>query len=252
MKSFRKSTIVLFAMLFAALASGESLAADGPQVVVSVGEGSRHYDAVPLLFLHAGWANGRFFAFKGAGLAANVIKNAKWQMGPVVRYRFSRDDVENRRVDMLRSVDESVEVGAFAGLSVGPWGTKLTVAQDVAGGHGGALAELEGSYGLPFGQKSSLAFSLSTTFADSDYMDAYFSVDPDNARRSGLSPFQADAGLKDVGVGMLYSRALQGSWGLNGTFRYSRLLGDAADSPLVAEEGDADQIFFGLMTNYRF
>jgi outer membrane scaffolding protein for murein synthesis (MipA/OmpV family) len=30
------------------------------------------------------------------------------------------------------------------------------------------------------------------------------------------------------------------------------LLGDAADSPLVAEEGDADQIFFGLMTNYRF
>lgn len=259
MKSLCTLTIAVIVMLLSVLIPFKSQASDDSGVVVSAGagwapdyEGSRNYEAVPLLFLHAGFPTGRFVAFNGAGLSANVIKSATWQTGPVMNFRPSRSEVENSRVAGLREVDGAVEAGAFVGLSVGPWKIKLTATHDVVDGHNGALIEVEGSYGLPIGEKSSLAFSLSTVYADAAYMDTYFSVDPDNALRSGLQTFQAAGGLKDVGAALLYSRTLPGKWAVNGVLKYSRLLGDAADSPLVAREGDADQMLFGLFTSYQF
>jgi MipA family protein len=257
MKSSSVSAIILAAVLIAALPSG-SLASPGPQLLVSAGaglapdyEGSQHYRPIPLLLLRAEWPSGRSFFFRGTGLEANLLENGRWQAGPVVRYRFSRKEVENRRVDRLRRVDAGLEMGAFVGLSSGAWGLKFTAVQDVAGGHDGALAEMAGSYMRPLGQKGMLTLSLAATLADSDYMESYFSVDQDNALRSELQTFQADAGLKDIGAGLLYNRVLAGRWGISGLLRYSRLLGDAADSPLV-KEGAADQVVLGLLASYRF
>jgi MipA family protein len=257
MKSLSVSAIILTAALFAIQAPG-SLASQGPQLLGSAGtglapdyEGSKHYRPIPLLLLRAEWPSGRSFFFRGTGLEANLLENGRWQAGPVVRYRFSRKDVDNSRVDRLRRVDAGLEMGAFVGLSSGAWGLKFTAVQDVADGHDGALAEVAGSYMRPLGQKGILTLSLAATLADSNYMETYFSIDEDNALRSGLQTFQAGAGLKDVGAGLLYNRGLAGRWGVSGLLRYSRLLGDAADSPLV-KEGAADQVVFGLLASYRF
>jgi outer membrane scaffolding protein for murein synthesis (MipA/OmpV family) len=37
-----------------------------------------------------------------------------------------------------------------------------------------------------------------------------------------------------------------------GTGTYTRLLGDAEESPVVTDRGDEDQIFAGALINYRF
>ena len=50
--------------------------------------------------------------------------------------------------------------------------------------------------------------------------------------------------LLDVGIG--------GNWSIAGALGVSQLMGDFADSPIVAERGDETQVFTGLALGRRF
>jgi outer membrane scaffolding protein for murein synthesis (MipA/OmpV family) len=80
-------------------------------------------------------------------------------------------------------------------------------------------------------------------------MDAFFSVNAQQAARSGFNAYDADAGIKDVYLGLNADIPLSQQWSLKMTGMYSRLIGDAADSPIVESE---DQFFGGLGLTYRF
>jgi outer membrane protein len=41
-------------------------------------------------------------------------------------------------------------------------------------------------------------------------------------------------------------------WSVTALASYTRLLDDAADSPIVDDAGDANQFFGGALINYRF
>jgi len=77
-------------------------------------------------------------------------------------------------------------------------------------------------------------------------MDTYFSVSADDAIRSGLPVFAAGSGMRDVRgwvVGMFH---LSRNWHLGAGVLYSRLLGDASDSPIVSERGSDNQWIYGV------
>jgi outer membrane scaffolding protein for murein synthesis (MipA/OmpV family) len=78
-------------------------------------------------------------------------------------------------------------------------------------------------------------------------MDAFFSV-PVGAL---LDPagYNAEAGIKDVYIGLNADVPLNDRWNLKVIGQYSRLIGDAADSPIVESE---NQFFGGLGLTYRF
>jgi MipA family protein len=73
-------------------------------------------------------------------------------------------------------------------------------------------------------------------------MDNYFGV---SGSAVGLADFDADAGFKDVYVEVGLKADLDERWSARTTLRYSRLIGDAADSPIVESE-DQFQGLFGL------
>ncbi|HSA82816.1 MAG TPA: MipA/OmpV family protein, partial [Geminicoccaceae bacterium] len=84
-----------------------------------------------------------------------------------------------------------------------------------------------------------------------DYMSSYFGIDAADAARSGLDQFNADEGFKDVSVGgALTYRYDRLSVSL--LANYARLIGDAADSPVVDDAGDENQFFGGALVNYTF
>ncbi len=83
-------------------------------------------------------------------------------------------------------------------------------------------------------------------------MSTYFDVSAADAAASGLSTFSAESGLKDVGVGLMGIVHLSLNWHVGGAPFYKRLLGDAADSPVVDDAGDANQIFAGLSLLYTW
>jgi outer membrane protein len=169
----------------------------------------------------------------------------------MARFRGKRDDVDNSKVDQMEEVDASFEVGGFVGFQFGGWSLQVDAVTDVAGGHEGALMGVTGGYTW---QPDRWRIKLSgfTTYAGEDYMSAYFGVDSGDARRSGLKTYNADAGFKDVGATLVTSYRITQHWGVTGAVRYALLIGDAADSPLVEDEGDENQVLVGALVSYTF
>jgi outer membrane scaffolding protein for murein synthesis (MipA/OmpV family) len=61
--------------------------------------------------------------------------------------------------------------------------------------------------------------------------------------------YAPEAGFKDVFVGATATIDLSDRWSLLLIGRYSHLLGDAADSPIVETE---NQLYGGLAVSYKF
>jgi len=215
-------------------------------------EGSEDLTAVPLLMVNAKWEQGYFIKFLGNKLRANVMPSNTWSVGPVLQYRAKRnDDVSNNKVADLRKVDGTLEAGVFGGFNAEGWDASLQWVTDTSDKHDGYLTTFDAGYSFPaLGLNNRVG--ISTTYADKDYMDTYFSVDKDNARRSGLDRYKADSGLKDFGINLTTNYAFNESWGLTCLLGYKTLLNDAKDSPIVDDEGNSNQFSAGVMATYRF
>lgn len=225
-------------------------------------EGSDTNEGAPVLFGNYRWDNGRYVALGGtneAGKAlrvkANLISDSMsptWELGPVLQYRMERNDVDNNRVDRMDKIKGATELGAFVGFKSGPWAASLTYATDVSDEHDGDVTELSGSYRLPMNDNLALTFGASASYADSDYMDTYFGVNPGNVSNSNLPAYSAGSGWKDAGLRVAADYKLNQNWGLQGGVHYYRLMNDAKDSPLVDDVGDRNQLSASVAVTYVF
>jgi outer membrane protein len=91
-------------------------------------------------------------------------------------------------------------------------------------------------------------FTLETTAATAPY----FSITPAQAMASGLPTFNASGGAHSVGAGTQLRYQLNPRWEAHSYVEYSRLLGDAAASPLVTQRGSPDQTKVGIGVSYSF
>ena len=236
----------------------------GPVFTVGLGaavapdyEGSNDYRAVPLWNLRAGnlYHPDTYVQTLGPTLKSNFLPSEHWRLGVSGRYIPERNDVQDNRVDDLHTVDAAAMLGVMGGYDfiAGPrdLGIMLDAKQDVANNNG-ATVTLQGFYAAPLGQRSRMGLTIDGTWADDDYMSSYFGVNANNAARSGLHQFNADAGFKDAGITLSYTYAFGERWGLTALARYDRLFGDAADSPIVDDRGDANQFILGLLVNFTF
>jgi outer membrane protein len=192
-------------------------------------------------------------------LYLNLLDNEKFSLGPVVNYRWGRSDVEDKDVDRMDDIDGTVEAGLFAGwswlghddprhrLNVG-----VEFLHDVGGVYDGFVASASARYYEPVSQAITLSLGLATTYGSEDYMSTYFGVDGSDSARSGLSKFDADGGFRDFRVSPMVIFSLSPNWHLAGGVIYSRLLGDAADSPVTNDRGSANQFFAGIGVAYAW
>ncbi len=222
-------------------------------------EGSEDFEPLPLVGGRLQY-EGYYAQTIGTGVKVNVVNSRRFNFGPVLNYRFGRDDdVENNAVARLDEVDDSFEAGLFARMNFRPntttrhrAGIEASFRQDISDGHEGFLFTIGADYSTPIGERGDLGVDLSTTYASDDYMQSFFGVNAAGSARSGLRRFDAEGGFKDVSLAISPSYAFTESWGLFGRFQYSELLGDASDSPVVDDAGDSSQFFAGLGVSYRF
>jgi outer membrane protein len=215
-------------------------------------EGSEDYQLVPVVMLKAESPSGQYFEFLGTTARANLVPSAMWGAGPMLRYRGPRDNVENNRVDRMKDIDDAWEFGAFGKIVYDRIFGKAELVYDLADAYGGYLFTLTGGYRAPINPSLVLTGTLSTTYADKDYMDTYFGVSTGDSIRSGLDFYSADAGFKDIALTGICQYVFLPKWSLMGALRYMRLLGDAEDSPVVDDEGDENQFSGGILVFYKF
>jgi MipA family protein len=209
-------------------------------------EGSKDSKGAPVPFFRAQMASGQYLQLMGATLTANLVEGKTWQAGPLLRYRGERnpDDIDNDYVKHFTTkVDAAVELGGFVGFQENWWNARFEMAQDVADAHKGLLATLSGGYTFPLSREASLALNLSTTYASDNYMEAYFNTPIYN---------KAGAGIKDVSLAVIGRYRIDNNWGLMGAVRVSELVGDAADSPVVKNDGSSSQMVAGVLVTYAF
>jgi outer membrane scaffolding protein for murein synthesis (MipA/OmpV family) len=224
--------------------------------------GSKDYEAVPLLLGNVELGSSRL-ELEGFGarldVSGFVSEGGRFDYGPALRYQPGRDDVDDRQVGALPDVDDSVELGGFLRFG-GPLGVytadegflRLDVLADVADGHGGVIGTISGEYTVRPDPRLGLSGLVSTSVASDDYADAFFSISDQGAAASGFRPFDADGGVRDVSAAVIATWAFSREWGVVAVGRVTRLVGDAADSPVVDEGGDATQLFGGLALSYAF
>ena len=254
--------------------TGESVF-DGDWVTVGIGAGlspsytgSDDYRPFPLPIVQ-GEVAGVGFRPLGPGLALDFLTGEEEGLdisfGPAFRIRSDRvDGIDDPIVELAGELDRAVEVGVAAGITKRGIGTRrdslsfnLGARKDVAGAHDGIIIEPSIGYFAPLDRGTAVSFSLNASIVDDNYADYYFSVDGAQSAASGLAPFAADGGLQSVGASTFVAYDFDGN-ALNGSFSavfigsYSRLVGDAANTPYTSVRGDADQFFAGMGLGYTF
>ncbi|MFN3869427.1 MAG: MipA/OmpV family protein [Hyphomicrobiaceae bacterium] len=229
---------------------GFSVQVGGMAIVKPKYEGSKDYEVtgVPLI-APSGMGSG-LVQFKGLDdLRFRILNSGGFEAGPVAGYRFGRDEGDSARLLGLGDVDGGLVVGGFVAYRMGPISPFVTYNHQVTGDDTGGLARAGIEVKHEFGQRVTATFTGGTTWADDDYMSAYFGVTALQSANSGLARFDAESGFKDVFIGVSADVPLGEQWTLKLMGRYAHLLGDAADSPVVETES---QWTGGLGLTYRF
>lgn len=222
-------------------------------------EGSKHYQVTPLPLAEVSWRDTVSLGLRdGLKITLRPLEDRRLSVsGSVGYWQGRREGADKDNGDALRGL------GTLSGNAVARLGTDYrigalsagaTVARDLGGDRDGTTLTLKTGYLIYRGSGLRISADLSTTLADSNHMDAMFGITPLQAARSPkrYAVHDAGAGVKDVSVGLTAGYTLLPSLDLFVRAEAGRLVGDAADSPIVRDAGSENQFSGGLGLSYRF
>lgn len=217
-----------------------------------------------------GSLSGFNFSMRGLNLFIDAVRDAPRAQtdliaGPVFQIQTNRSGgIEDRQVRRLGTISATLEAGAYAGVArqgvlnrFDRVSFDLAVVHDVGGVHKSYTVTPSIGYFTPLDRKTIANLGLSARYAGSGYRRTYFDVSPAGSAASGLATYATGgAGFTQGSATLLLGRAL-GPDPMKGASlfllgSYSRMLGDAARSPIVRDAGSRDQWFGVAGIAYSF
>ncbi len=180
------------------------------------------------------------------------VAGGNLRVGPTVSIDFGRDEDTSPDLTGLGDVGTSLELGAFVSYTQGRMRLRARARHDIIDGHGGGTLRLDAAYTVFQAAPVALGVNVTSTWATGSYMRSYFGVSPGQAAASGLPVYAPGSGFKDVGAEINANYVFASQWALVTTAGYKRLIGGAADSPLVRQRGSANQLAFQTFLVYSF
>ncbi len=215
-------------------------------------EGSNDYKilAIPVLFPAGGGDLDNRVQFRGLDhLQFALISTSGFQFGPLVGYRFGREQDDGRLLHGLGDIDGGVVGGAFVSYRFGAVRASVSYHHQLSGDDTGAVVKFGLDTRHRFSPTLELTGGIGATWADDDYMQSFFGITAAQAVTSGHALYLAEAGIKDFNLNVGSEMQLSPQWILRINGRYARLVGDASDSPVVESR---DQWSGGLALTYQF
>jgi outer membrane scaffolding protein for murein synthesis (MipA/OmpV family) len=170
--------------------------------------------------------------------------------GPLVQFQGERDQEDVGAA--VGDVDFTVEAGAFVNFNLGEMFRIRLEGGKGIGGHEGLVGTVAADVALRPGIDTLITFGPRVRLNDDDYADAYFGITPAVAAATGLPAFDPEGGVRALGVVAGITHQLSRGFGVYGYAGYDRLVGDAADSPIVQSFGSEDQFSAGLALFFSF
>ena len=277
----KKTVIVLIGGL-ASMLTAPAFAQDDSGFSVSLGAGARYspdyegsddYEASALPMVSVDWKSERSELGDGETDANVGLLEASLSFpkgldvtfadirGPIgavefstgLGYEFGRDKGDNDALTGMGDIDGFVtgkfglllksKIGLFAGADLN---------QSLSDDDNGYTVETKLGMHLPVSESVVLVPQVSAVWVSDDHMQQFFGVSGPQAASSGYRQYTPESGFKTVGVGIRAKWSVTDSWSLVGNVGMDRLIGDAADSPLVDGPGSATQPSLFLGVGYKF
>jgi len=233
-------------------------AADGPTGKVGVGIGYQSYDpsgsryqTVPLPYVDMDW--GDVSLDTDDGLTWSALKVDGWSAGPFINYLPGRN--ANGSLRGLRDVSDMAQLGGFVQYSPADYWrvyAQLGQAMGGAGGQGGVLGQVGGELGYPSGLGILGSSQLAVHFADGRQTTTFFGVSARESQASGISSYHANGGFQNVTLTQSFEFPVSEHWSLETSASWTHLVGSAADSSIVREQGDVNQGAVQTAVSYKF
>jgi outer membrane scaffolding protein for murein synthesis (MipA/OmpV family) len=187
------------------------------------------------------------------GLTVDLIHGEQWRGGLYGNYMWGRDrdELGPRLGGIVDSLSPRINGGGYLEYQAT---TRLnlgaTLSHDTQGA--GAYLNVYGDYDLPAIGYLNHSIPLQWQGMNGPAMRRFFGLTPSQAARLGVMPWSPGAGGQQIAFEYDAYMPTSVHTGIALAINDTRLLGDAADSPLVRRFGSANQVTTTLAFVYRF
>lgn len=182
----------------------------------------------------------------GAGASTLLWDRSQLRLGVALRLDSGRSSNDSRGTQGLPDVPRTVRGRIYANYSFAPnWSAAAHLSQDLLGRRGGLMAGID--LGWRFYRSPTLewASGVGLSAGDAQNLRSYFGVPASAVLSSGKPAYEPGAGLRDLHVGVSFTRPISPHWVAFGGAGANRLIGPAAGSPLI-QQRNGNQANLGL------
>ena len=160
-----------------------------------------------------------------------------------------REASDNPDLAGMEDLDRAYELGLRVSYGMGPVTTSASLRRGFDG-HEGLTGEIGAKYRTDLSDRVSLWSGLSLGYGDGDYNATYFGVAPAEAA-PGRPAYDIGGGINRAAISFEARYALTENTALLGEVEYGKLIGDAADSPVVQDEYQPS-LRLGIVRRFSF
>ena len=191
-----------------------------------------------------------WFILRNVTLGQGGDEKQGFSLIPSLNYIGKRDAGDFDDLDGMKDISRAYEVGLKLSYVSGPF-TSYTHVRQGFGGHHGIVGEIGTRYRRDVNERFTFWAGAELKGGDSKFTDTYFGVSDAESVSSGYRAYNPGGGFYEANVNVEARYMLNENWAVLGRATYGRLLGDAADSPLVQDKNQPE-ISVGIVRHLNF
>ena len=151
------------------------------------------------------------WALQGTKLRYNVLRRGGFYAGPLVNFRFGRDQKRNQALEGLGDISDTVDLGAFVEYRK----NSLVANADIRAALGakqGLTAQVTVAQGLYKSKNFAVGGAVRAIWGSAKHIQTNFGITEAQALASGHPEFNAGGGISSIGVSLLGRYQLSERW----------------------------------------
>lgn len=176
----------------------------------------------------------------GPGASTQLLERGPWRLGVALRVDSGRDSNDASTTRGLPDVRRTLRARFYASYALTPdLNLGGALSQDLLGRRGGLTGGLD--LGWRFYRSPTLEMSSGVGLSGGNALNmrSYFGIPAAAAAVNGRPAYEPGAGLREMHLGVGFTRPLNRHWFVFGSAGLTHLLGPAADSPLTERRDGA-------------